>query len=340
MLYIGCGTGVLNAQDVVVHSNQPEPKSRVISVTEYKSLLEDWTRFFENERPEDCCGHPAGSEENITVKDNGVEYTVPTAFLREKTPEYFDDEDDDDGKPDLAKKAEAKRKWAVLRHDRMLTYLRTLRENLDVTNQPANATQAAQAESSAKAVLALRDFRLVKTPGTEKSWQERFSEWLQSWLNRLSPKLPSVRVVSQTLLWLIFAVVILGAGSLVKRWLEREEAEEFKWRLGSASGQVSSKHWRLWMDEARDAGMHGDWRQAVRLGYWAAISSLESSGAWKPDRARTPREYLGLLATSHQYRSALTNMTKDFERVWYAQMPATEEDYQQILRGLEFIGCR
>src|SRR5262249_3151384 len=159
------------------------------------------------------------------------------------SPEYFDDEDDDDGKPDPAKKAEARRKWAVRRHDTVITYLRTLRENLDLTNQVANTTQAARAESNAKAVLALRDFRLVKSPGTQKSWLERFTDWLQSWFDRWNPKLPSVHVVSQTLLWMILAVVVLGAAFLVKRWLEREEAEEFQWRLGSADGQISSKHW-------------------------------------------------------------------------------------------------
>src|ERR1700756_2226972 len=120
MLSIGVGTGVLKAQDVVVHANLPEPKTRTISPTEYKSLLEEWIRFFENEEPENCCGHPDGSEDNITVKDNGMEYTVPTAFLRERSRGDYEDEDDDDGKPDLAKKAEAQRKWAVLRHDHIL----------------------------------------------------------------------------------------------------------------------------------------------------------------------------------------------------------------------------
>src|SRR5262249_7344112 len=57
----------------------------------------------------------------------------------------------------------------------------------------------------------------------------------------------------------------------------------------------SARGWRTWLAEARALAQQQDWRNAIHLAYWAGISYLEENGAWKPDRARTPREYLRLM---------------------------------------------
>jgi hypothetical protein len=93
-----------------------------------------------------------------------------------------------------------------------------------------------------------------------------------------------------------------------------------------------------WLNEAREAASRGEYRVAVRLAYWGAISGLERSGVWKPDRARTPREYLKL-ARGSRYEPTLHPLTRDFERVWYAKQPATEADFLACIARVEELGC-
>ena len=59
-----------------------------------------------------------------------------------------------------------------------------------------------------------------------------------------------------------------------------------------------------------------------------AISRLESKRLWPADRARTPREYLALVAPEDPRRDSLAALTRSFERTWYGGREAGEEDYR------------
>jgi hypothetical protein len=83
-----------------------------------------------------------------------------------------------------------------------------------------------------------------------------------------------------------------------------------------------------------------DWRDAIHLAYWAGISFLEREGFWKPDRARTPREYLRLISAQSEQREILTALTRIFELAWYAKRDADEYTFSQTLEQLEKLGCR
>ena len=61
----------------------------------------------------------------------------------------------------------------------------------------------------------------------------------------------------------------------------------------------------------------GQWREAIHFLYWASIARLESRRLWPADRARTPREYLALLAGTDPRKTNLTALTRSFERTWY-----------------------
>jgi Domain of unknown function (DUF4129) len=61
---------------------------------------------------------------------------------------------------------------------------------------------------------------------------------------------------------------------------------------------------------------------------------------WKPDRARTPREYLRLLSSSSEHRETLTALTRIFELSWYAKRDSNEGTFSQTLQALEKLGCR
>lgn len=116
--------------------------------------------------------------------------------------------------------------------------------------------------------------------------------------------------------------------------------------VGQEPGQVipnlpvSAKEWTIWLAEARAAAAKGEWRDAIHLAYWAGISFLERQGSWKPDRARTPREYLRLLSSASEQRETLVALTRIFELAWYAKRDASEQTFSRTLEQLERLGCR
>jgi hypothetical protein len=103
---------------------------------------------------------------------------------------------------------------------------------------------------------------------------------------------------------------------------------------------VSAKSWRAWMEEAQGAATKGMWREAVHLAYWAGISFLEQNGMWKPDKARTPREYLRLLPAGSESRPPLSDLTRKLELTWYGNQPAGPETFSETVTLLETLGCR
>jgi hypothetical protein len=99
----------------------------------------------------------------------------------------------------------------------------------------------------------------------------------------------------------------------------------------------------LWLEDARRSAAAGLWREAVHFVYWAAISRLESRRLWPADRARTPREYLALVAPDDPRRPGLSVLTGSFERIWYGGRPADEADYihaEELAAGLIEGGAR
>jgi uncharacterized protein DUF4129 len=102
---------------------------------------------------------------------------------------------------------------------------------------------------------------------------------------------------------------------------------------------VSAKEWTVWLAEARAAANRGDWRDAIHLAYWCSISYLEARGVWRPDRARTPREYLRLMPPSSADRPALAALTQGFELVWYGMQDADADAFAQALAQLKKLGC-
>jgi hypothetical protein len=101
----------------------------------------------------------------------------------------------------------------------------------------------------------------------------------------------------------------------------------------------SARSWHLWLAEARSLAQQQDWRNAIHMAYWAGISFLEEHGAWKPNRARTPREYLRLLGARTPKHEPLAALTRQLELVWYGYNDAAESDFNQALAELEKLGC-
>ena len=182
--------------------------------------------------------------------------------------------------------------------------------------------------ASMQQVLASPDFRNLKRQSVSDSVWEKFGNWLNRLLESAGNFKAHSAWLGRSIVWgFILAVCVVLVYSLVR--LERH------WRVrlaldvaGPAPGAASARDWQLWLEDARRAAASGLWREAIHFLYWAAISRLESRRLWPADRARTPREYLALVAPEDPRRSGLSQLTSTFERIWYGGRPAGESDYK------------
>lgn len=185
-------------------------------------------------------------------------------------------------------------------------------------------------------ILARREFSDVHGP----TWMDRLKRWLLEKLLRFLGGLfrsSAIPTVGKYFVYALIGVAGLALLYLVYRSIfQNPEFEEVVPR----DVPVSAKEWTIWLSEARVAAARGDWREAIHLAYWAGISFLEREGFWKPDRARTPREYLRLISAEGEQRATLTALTRIFELAWYAKRETSEATFSQALAELEKLGCR
>lgn len=180
-----------------------------------------------------------------------------------------------------------------------------------------------------KLVLAGRDFRGLEAPTARDS----ALEMLSAWLNRLFQNAAKFqartawagRVIVYGFILAVCVGLALGLMRLERRWRIRLVPESD----GAAAGAASARDWQLWLKDSHRAADDGLWREAIHFVYWAAISGLESKRLWPADRARTPREYLALVAAEDTRKPQLAALTSGFERVWYGGRAAAESDYRK-----------
>lgn len=193
------------------------------------------------------------------------------------------------------------------------------------------------ARSKLTRILAAQEFDNVRGPTLIEVWRNKIIETLDRWWNKLMSKLPSPAGGHQEYTWILITIAACVLAIWLKRMWEKREPEMPREIIPFAP---SGKHWRTWLAEARSSAAEGRWREAIHLAYWAGISHLEASGAWAPDNARTPREYLRLIQPSNPSRGELAALTHDFERIWYGLHPAGDEQFSESLQHLERLGCR
>jgi hypothetical protein len=171
-------------------------------------------------------------------------------------------------------------------------------------------------------------------------WWDRLKFRIEMWIYRMISKVfgsSSAPTVGRLFVWTLVGVAVLALVYFIFRII-RQNA-----RLESIMPDVlpvSAKQWRIWMKEAHAAAAKASWRDAVHLAYWAGISFLEENGMWRPDQARTPREYLRLLPAESQHRATLKSLTRRLEVTWYGNEDAGPETFSETVANLEELGCR
>ena len=217
---------------------------------------------------------------------------------------------------------------------RLLADLALLKADADAYAQ--SPPDFGEAHSRLNQILARSEFGSVHGP----TWLDRLKARIASWLYRLLSHTfgsSAVPTVGKVFVWTLVAIAVVLLAFFLYRALKANSALPSVVPQGMA---VSAKEWRLWMLEAHAAAAEGRWRDAVHLAYWAGISFLEAGGMWRPDKARTPREYLRLLPAASEHRVQLSSLTRTLELTWYGNEAAGPETFSQTVTLLEALGCR
>ena len=187
-------------------------------------------------------------------------------------------------------------------------------------------------------ILARHEFKKVHGPSAKDALLARLYRWLSRWLSKLVIRGSGNFDVMRLVIYLLVGAAVTLLLVWTIRRLRRPQEELLPREIIPFA--PSARSWRTWLAEARALSQQQDWRNAIHLAYWAGISYLEEHGAWKPNRARTPREYLRLIGTRAAQYPVLAALTSKLETVWYGYGSAAEADFQEALSHLEKLGCR
>ena len=200
----------------------------------------------------------------------------------------------------------------------------------------ASPSPSSDARQKLQEILARKEFGRIHGP----TWLDRLLARIANWLDHLHG--PSVgRIgfapwIGKAIVWTVIVAVCLALAFVLWKWITRTQENL---ELNLSGGEQFHKHSREWVADALASARRGDYRNAIRCSYWAAVFRLEELGRWTPNRTLTPREYLRLLPADHFQRPPLASLTQRFELTWYGYAVATARDFDQVTQQLEKLGC-
>ncbi len=233
--------------------------------------------------------------------------------------------------------------------------LSILREQEQSLEQGSAGTNPDQARARLDTILGRREFRFVQEPNWWERAKARFWQKVGQFLLKFFGRLGGSRRSREFVVWGLIALAFVLLVLWVRRVLQQAaRAKGLELSVAFAAG----KTWRDWAREALGAAARHDYREAVHRAYWAGVYRLADLGTWQLDRARTPREYLRLLAREAaaptrlaaegsvpaagqaERAAALAALTRNLETTWYGYRPATADDFRAALSHLEALGCQ
>ena len=281
-----------------------------VSQQQYIQQLDSWQNYLQREDNGEGLQRPPIPSEWV-VQTATAEYHVPADFLF------------------MASDAAGKK--SVLQH------LRELRAAASANREWSSMPSA---RVKAQKILSEREFRGVHAPGLRESMIDRLVNIATHLLEKAFGKAVENAALLRTMVTVATWVILLGATSILFFWFFRilRDFSNPEFALeGRPPEYVSSKPPETWLEEARNAADQGQYRLAICLAYWAGITGLERTGAWRPDRARTPREYLRK-AGDASFLPVLRTLTREFERTWYAGEEATNADFEAYVTRVRELG--
>ena len=292
-----------------------------LSLADYKSRLHQYEEQIQKtaDHPEYAGDFYRDVPSDLAVQTPSGTMTVPMEFLHKGLESFL--KTGPTAKPTILSQLSARIKALQEEADNF--------EKADAGDPPAR--------DRLNQILAAREFRRVRGPTEWELLKQRIAAWLDKRLGKLFPKVPDLNQAGQIFVWVMIAI----ASSVLAVWLYRRSRERLRDRPREILPFLpSARSWRVWLAEAREKAGAGQWREAIRLGFWAAVSRLESDGVWRPDKARTPREYLKEIPAGSEDKVAFAAATRTFEAAWYGGRPASAGDFDQFMSELEKLGCR
>jgi hypothetical protein len=211
-----------------------------------------------------------------------------------------------------------------------------LRLDQELAQQNENmkgARNVAPERVALKKILLSGDYAQEVPPTLWERLRDEFLHWLNRRLNAISESQSSQLIVNLLLVSLI--AVVCGA---MLFWLARKVQSQRLMLTPPHTPDLSapsSLDWQERLDQAKSFAHEQQWREAIHHVYWSAISRLESRGFWPADRARTPREYLALLAARPETLADLHTLTRSFEHTWYGDRAAGQPEFDRACALLE-----
>ena len=198
-----------------------------------------------------------------------------------------------------------------------------------------HSADTAHARPRLEEIFKGREYRGLHGPTQMELLLARFSRWIERQILRLLPQIHMSHEVGDTVMWIVLGLGFCALGYMVWRLLSGlSRASE----LQPVEQSVPTKT-RQWVQDALAAAERGDYREAVHCAYWAAIARLEAMNLLVKDRARTPRESLGLMSAHPHEQALLGEMTSHFELIWYGYRPASATDWSRVKEQLERMEC-
>jgi|SRR5215470_10867324 len=219
--------------------------------------------------------------------------------------------------------------------------VKTIRDRLgsqrtDLDAYLENPSDDSEQRAVAARILGQSEFSDVHGP----TWSDRLKRRFIEFLIRLLGKAITSSMISNVGKYFIYGLMLIAFLALVYWVYKSVRTSAQVETIFPESLPISAREWTVWLAEAREAAQNGNWRDAIHLAYWAGISLLESQGVWRPDSARTPREYLRLMPSTNTQHPTLAALTRQFELVWYGGQEADSQAFSNTLAELEKLGCR
>jgi hypothetical protein len=295
----------------VVAFDSPASDFKIVTQEQYLAELQTLQALVASCKAKAAACDAGKADEDVTVTAGGRRFDVRQAWLRNALT-------DARGKSD-AERGELMAKAA----DR----LNADAQEVTSSTQPAQGTPQMLARKEADAILSRSEFGKVEQEGwLDQKWA-LFTLWFSALVDRFFSGLPHSSWVAPVVEW---GILIAAAVALIVWAWRVTQQQRVALAVPDANRQILwQKESDDWARRAEVQAAAGDWREAVHCLYWAAIVMLEGRRAWRPNRARTPREYLPLLEAGSQRQRALNGLTRLFERIWYGLRPAARRDFEQ-----------
>ena len=216
---------------------------------------------------------------------------------------------------------------------RLLISLHTMRSEAARFEEPPAGSPVPRALLTD--ILNAKEFRDVHGPTWVDRLRQRAFELFVRLLGRVFQP-SAIPTVSSIVVYGLMAVAVVVLALAAWRFIRRSAAAE---TILPSRPPASPMDWPCWLADAQAAAARGSWRDAIHFTYWCAVMFLEAKGAWRPDRARTPREYLRLLPPSSDDGATLAALTHRFELVWYGNADADAQAFAESIANLKTMGC-